>query len=49
MSIEQLSVLVTLLVQTGAFFWWGATISQTVKHHERELADHEERLRKGEL
>lgn len=49
MSVEQFAVLVALVVQTGAFFWWGGSLNATVKRHEGQLEDHEERLREGKL
>jgi len=49
MTMEQIAVLVALVAQTGAFFWWGGSLSSTVKRHEEQLGDHEERLREGKL
>lgn len=51
MTIEgwAVSIVVMLLLQTGGFVWWAATLTTTVKNHDRQLFDHEERLRQGEL
>ncbi len=49
MSLEQFAVLVALVVQTGALFWWGGGLNSTVKRHDEQLLDHEERLREGKL
>jgi len=49
MTLEQLATLAALLVQTAALVWWAATLNSTVKSHDKQLLDHEERLRKGSL
>lgn len=42
-------ILAFLGVHTGALLWWGASLNAAVKHHDRMLLDHEERLREGKL
>lgn len=51
MSLENLFLLALpiVLVHTGALIWWGATITATVRNHDRQLLDHEERLREARL
>ena len=50
MTAEQfLTLLIVLLTHTAALVWWGATLTATVKQHERKLRDHEERLREADL
>jgi hypothetical protein len=49
MTLQEIVLLAALLGQTGALVWWGATMNSAVKQHERQLADHEERLRAGAL
>lgn len=38
------ALVAALLIQTGALFYWGGTISRAVKEHDRRLDRHEERL-----
>ncbi len=44
-----LTLLLAILGHTAALVWWAATLTSTVKHHERQLSDHERRLREGDL
>lgn len=34
---------------TIALAWWAATLTSTVKNHDRQLRDHETRLREAKL
>jgi hypothetical protein len=50
MTTEQfLAIVIPLVVQTVAAVWWGASLTASVRQHEKQLADHEERLRAGAL
>lgn len=49
MTLEQLATIAALLVQTSALVWWASAINATVKSHDKQLLDHEERLREGKL
>ena len=40
--IGLITVILSLLVQTGAMCYWAGTISRTVKHHGNRLNDLEE-------
>lgn len=49
MTNEQfLTLILAIVVHTGALVWWGATLTATVRHHDRRLEDHEMRLRERE-
>lgn len=49
MMLEQYAIIAALLVQTSALVWWAASLNSAVKAHDKQLTDHEERLRKGQL
>ena len=42
-------LVVVLIVQTGALFFWGGSIHRAVKEHDRRLDRHEKRLLEGGL
>lgn len=49
MTLEQIATIAALVVQTSALVWWASALNATVKHHNEQLLDHEERLREGKL
>jgi hypothetical protein len=40
-----LTLILSIVVHTGALVWWGATLTTNVKRNSRDLVDHEFRLR----
>lgn len=49
MMLEQYAIIAALLAQTGALVWWASAIHSMVRYHDKQLVDHEVRLRKGSL
>lgn len=42
-------LILALIVQTGALFFWGGTVHRAIGQHEKRLDKHEERLLEGGL
>lgn len=50
MSQDQfLTLLLAIIAQTGAIVWWAASLHVTVRQHDKQITDHELRLRKADL
>lgn len=37
-------VLIAIIAQTGALFYWGGKVSSTLKHHDSRLSTHDTRI-----
>lgn len=42
--VSLIGIAITLVIHTGAFFYWGGQVRQLLREHDRRIGDHDMRI-----